>query len=42
VFNATNGLQFYKSQSGAFDSLRYNDLNNSLTTVYFFATYVTT
>ena len=42
VYNATNGLQFYKSQSGDFDSLRYNDLNNSLTTVYFFATYVTT
>ena len=39
---ATGGLQFYGSQSGGFASLRYADLNNSSSTVYFVATYFST
>ena len=42
VYIATNGLQFYKSQSGDYDSLRHSDLNNSGSMVYLFATYIST
>jgi hypothetical protein len=42
VYIATNGLQFYKSQSGDFDSLKHNDLNSSSSQVYLFATYIST
>ena len=42
IYIAAAGLQFYKSQSGDYDSLTHSELNNNGTTVYLVATYVST